>query len=279
MGRATEANYSDSTPDVSYTYDDAGRMQTMTDGLGEQDYGYDADDRLTSADRGSSGFAYSYADGLNLTGETYPNGASITDAYTDDELLHTTAAGGATTTFTYTPDDQLDTTTYPSGVGYTETRGYDADGNLESVANTNSSGTLSSFAWTLNEDGEPEQIAATRGSTTTNEALTYDPMDRLTEACYSTTTCTAAPNTISYAYDGDSNVTQQVRAGSVPNPGTTNYTYNTADQLTQAAVSGGGTTSYTHTKGGDPPGLRVAGPAATVGTRRGVRTAQGIEYR
>jgi hypothetical protein len=82
-------------------------------------------------------------------------------------------------------------------VGYTETRGYDADVNLDSVANTNGSGTLSSFAWTLNEDGEPKQIATTRGSTTTNEALTYDPMGRLIEACYSTTTCTDASNTIS----------------------------------------------------------------------------------
>src|SRR6185437_7261188 len=156
------------------------------------------------------------------------------NGYTDDELLHTTASGGATTTFAYTPDDQLYTTTYPSGVGYTETRGYDADGNLNSVSNAKTGSTLSSFAWTLNEDGEPKQIATTRGSTTTNEALTYDPMDRVTEACYSTTTCTGASNTISYAYDGDSNVTQQTAAGSVPNPGTTNYTYNSSDQLTQA---------------------------------------------
>lgn len=251
MARTTETNYSDSTPTVSYTYDHAGRTTSMTDGQGEQDYTYDDDNRLTEAARGSDAFEYEYSDGLNLTDETYPNGTTLANTFTNDELLHTTTANSASTTFTYTPDDQLNTTTYPSGVGYTETRGYDHDGNLDSVANTNGSGTLSSFAWTLNDDGAPSQIATTRGATTTNEALTYDPMDRLTEACYSTTTCTAASNTTIYAYDGDSNITQQVRAGSVPNPGTTNYTYNTADQLTQAAVSGAGATSYTYDANGD----------------------------
>ena len=253
MGRTSGINYSDSTPDVSYTYDNAGRMMSMTDGQGEQDYGYDNDNRLTSVTRAAHSFSYSYSDGLNLTNETYPNGTTVTNTFTDDELLHTTAANSATTTFAYTPDDQLQTTTHPSGVGTTETRSYDADGRLTTVANTTGSGTLSQFAWTLNADGQPTQIDTTRASTTTHQALTYDSRDRLTEACYATTTCTGASNSISYSYDDNSNINQRVAAGSVPNPGTTNYTYNSSDQLTQA--NNGSATNYTYDTNGNLSGI------------------------
>jgi RHS repeat-associated protein len=250
MGRTTGIDYSDATPDVSYSYDDAGRMMTLTDSLGTETYTYDHDNRLTKADRGSGDeFDYAYADGLNLTGETYPDGTTISNDYTDDELLHTTTANSKTTTFDYTPDDQLQTTTYPPSVGTTETRGYDHDGNLTSVANTTGSGTLSEFDWTLDSDGNPTQIDTTRGATTTHEALAYDERDRLTKACYTVTTCAGATNTISYSYDPDSNVLQQVRAGSVPNTGTTNYTYNTADQLTGS--NNGSATSYSYDDNGN----------------------------
>jgi YD repeat-containing protein len=46
----TGVSYNDSTPPVGYTYDAYDRLDTMTDGIGAWNFGYDANSQLTSVD-------------------------------------------------------------------------------------------------------------------------------------------------------------------------------------------------------------------------------------
>ena len=48
LGRLTLTDYPDGTPDVTLQYNAASQVITMTDGLGQTVYGYDALGRMTS---------------------------------------------------------------------------------------------------------------------------------------------------------------------------------------------------------------------------------------
>ncbi len=243
MNRLASTDYSDSTPDVSRTYDDAGRPETMDDGVGSVIYTFDDADRLTEIARSGGGsglngsFLYGYDDAGNVTSRTYPDSSSVSGGFDDDGRLHTITSGGSTTTFDYDAAGNLTTTTLPLGNGYIETRSFDRAGRLGEVENASSGGALSDFVWTLDAAGNPTKVEASRSSTTSYEAYEYDARNRLTAACYavssSASDCSGASNKISYAYDKVSNRTQQVRTGTVGNTGTIDYSYNDADQLTQ----------------------------------------------
>ena len=92
----------------------------MTDGMSTESYSYDDANRLTDVTRGSRTFNYDY-DELNVTGQTYPDGTSITAGYNDDEELTSLTVGSQTTSLTYDPAGRLATTAYPSGNGFTFT--------------------------------------------------------------------------------------------------------------------------------------------------------------
>jgi RHS repeat-associated protein len=260
MGRLTGTDYSDSTPDVTHTYDAAGRETTMSDGLGLATYTYDNADRPTDIVRTGAGsglngtFHYDYDNAGNITGRTYPDSTAYTQAFDDDGRLTSITTGGATTSFGYDAADDLTTSTLPSGNGYVETRTFDRAGRLTTVENTKSGSILSKFASTFDAVGNPTKVQTTRGGTDTYDAYEYDTRNRLTASCYgvasTATNCSGATNAITYAYDKVSNRTQEIRAGSVGNTGTIDYTYNTADQLT-STTKGGTSTNYTYDSNGN----------------------------
>jgi RHS repeat-associated protein len=251
MNRLTDVDYSDATPDVVYQYDDAGNRTQMTDGIGTETYQYDELNRLEEVARGTDTFQYAYADGLNLTSRTYPDGTSIAATYTNDEQLHDLTVSSQTTTFGYDANGNLHTTAYPSGNGYTETRSYDEADRLTEVANTASGPTiLSDFAQTLDPNGNPTLIATNRGGSTTNVTYDYDERNRLLKACYGVTSCGGASNYFGYTYDKNSNITDIDRVGSVPNPAAWDLTYNSADQLT-SRTDGTNTVNYTYDDNGN----------------------------
>lgn len=253
MNRLTSTDYSDATPDVTRAYDLAGRPDTMVDGSGTVTYTHDNADRLTAIARtgGGSGLngtlSYGYDDAGNITSRTLPDSTSSTYGFDDDGRLITITGAGATTTLAYDAAGNLTTTTLPSGNGHVETRTYDRAGRLTSVDNSKSGTILSRHASTLDAAGNPTRVQTTRGATDVYDAHEYDTRNRLTASCFdigsSPTDCTGAANEIGYAYDKVNNRTQETRTGSVPTPGTTDYTYNTADQLT-SSVKSGVTTTY-----------------------------------
>lgn len=253
MSRQTSVDYSDSTPDVTRSWDLAGRLATMSDGSGSVSYTFDNADRLTDIARSGGGAGlngtlhYGYDDAGNITGRTYPDSSTMSATFDDDGRLHTVSSASATTTFDYDAAGNLTSTTLPSGNGYTETRTIDRAGRLIGVDNAKSGTSLSKFLWTLDAAGNPTKAQTTRGGVDVYDAYEYDARNRLTGSCFGVssgaTNCSGAANAISYAYDKVSNRTQQVRTGSVGNTGTTSYSYNSADQLTQTS-DGTNTVSY-----------------------------------
>jgi YD repeat-containing protein len=241
----TRVDYSDSTPDVTRTFDLAGRIATMSDGAGSVIYTFDNADRLTDIARtggvaGVNGtFHYDYDNAGNVTGRTYPDSTTTTQGFDDDGRLQSVTSAGVTTSFGSDAAGNLTTTTLPSGNGYVETRGFDRAGRLTSVDNAKAGVSLSNFVWTLDSAGNPTKVQTTRGGSDTYDGYEYDARNRLTASCFgisqSASNCTGAANAITYAYDKVSSRTQEVRTGNVGNTGTIDYSYNAADQLTPPA--------------------------------------------
>jgi YD repeat-containing protein len=89
LNRLTDILYSDSTPDVSLTYDKLGNRKTMSDGLGQTLYTYDKLYRLTQVSQPAAGggsplvVAYGYDRASNRTRLTYPVASQVV-TYTYD---------------------------------------------------------------------------------------------------------------------------------------------------------------------------------------------------
>ena len=238
--RLTGIDYSDTTPDVSFSYDPAGNRTGMSDGAASVSYAYDALNRLTSISRGSDVFAYGYDAAGNPTSRSYPGGLTTSYAYTPENLLATATTGGNTTSYSYDEAGNLTQTTLPAGNGYSETRSYDRAGRLVEVKNANASSTLSDFVSTLDPVGNPTQIDRT-GTVTSTTTYGYDAADRLTSVCFQASCPNGSDPQIGWSYDQVGNRLTETRDGV-----TTTYSYNAADELTQA-----GTTSYSYDANGN----------------------------
>jgi RHS repeat-associated protein len=240
-GQLTSIGYSDSTPGVSFTYDNVGNRTQMTDGSGSQTYTYDAANRITGITRGTNTFSYAYNLTGNLTSRTYPDSTVTTYAYDNDERLSSATSGGVTTAYGYDAASNLVTSTLPSGNGYVETRTYDHAGRLTDVKNAKAGATLSEFAVTLDSVGNPTTVVRS-GAVASTTTYGYDANDRLTSVCFQAGSCPGGSDPfIRWTYDAVGNRLTEARP-----TGTTNYTYNNADQMTQA-----GSTAYTYDQNGN----------------------------
>jgi len=254
LGRLTSTNYSDGNG-VTFAYDANGNVTQATGGFyyngqGAETYAYDALNRLTSVTRGPVTFSYVYDPAGNVTQTTYPDTTVITRTYDDDERLATVSSGGQTTSYGYDPAGNLTTTTLPSGNGYVETRSYDRAGRLTGLTNKKGTSTLSAFALTLDADGNPTTTVRT-GANPETDTYAYDSLDRLASVCFQTSCPGQSDPCIRWTYDAVGNRLTETRPS-----GTTNYTYDTADEMTQA-----GPTTYTY----DANGNETSAGATTYG--------------
>lgn len=154
MNRLMSIDYSDSTPDVNFTYNGVGNRLTMTDGTGTTTYSYDDADRLTGANDGA-GLQVSYGyDGVgNRTNLTYPDSKTVTYNYDDANRLETVTADWITGQFGYTYDNanRLTNLDLPNGVG--SDYGYDDAGWLTLLSHSTLTDTLASYAYDLDKVG------------------------------------------------------------------------------------------------------------------------------
>jgi RHS repeat-associated protein len=251
--RLTGIDYSDSTPDVSFTYDSAGRKTSMTDGAGTQGYGYDNSDRLTSVTRGGTGFAYSYDTAGRLASRTYPDSTVTTYGYDNDGRLATVTVGSNTTGYTYDAAGRITAVAYPNG--WTEQRSYDNADRLSDIRSVKTgSSNLAVATYTRDNAGNPTTIV--RDGVT--ETYTYDTADRVTAACYGGQVATCATGSkIAYTYDKVGNRTSQTKFGT-----TTSYSYDAADELCWSGPTAGsscgtvptGDTAYSYDNDGQQTG-------------------------
>lgn len=255
LGRVTEVDYGDATPDVTFEYDAAGRLVEMIDGAGTETYSFDDAGRMTAITRGSDVLSFTLDGDGNIVSRTSPGSQTVASTFDAAGRLATITAGGATTTYAYDAAGRLTTTTLPSGTGYTSERDYDRAGRLIGVENAAGSSILSKFERTLDPVGNPTRVDTTRGLTTTSEAFTYDGRNQLTQWCPSATTCAFASTFASFDHDQVGNRIEQVRAG-IADPGTTAYAYDDSNRMTTSTI-GGVPTSYAY----DEDGHQVAAGA------------------
>ena len=242
----TATSYSDGTPAVEYSYDGAGNKTQMVDGTGTTAYTYDELNRLTAVTGPNGDFSYGYDKNGHVTSRGYPDGSTVTYTYDADQRLATVTSGGQTTTYSYDANSELTQTKLPTGNGYTETTTYDPAGLTSSIADTNSKGTLTSFAYTYDAAGNPTKIV----TASTTITYGYDKDGRLTSACYGSA---CAGGSYTYSYNTDGSRTKVVEAA-----GTTNYTYDEGDELTGTEGPGGKVT-YKY----DADGRRTAAGSTT----------------
>ncbi len=264
LNRLRTVAYSDGTPGVTYTYDGNGNRTQMVDGAGTETYAFDVLDRLTSTARGSDVFNYAYDPAGNVTTRTYPGGAAQTFVYDNDGRL--SSGNGAT----YTYDAASNPLTTLTADGTTARYGYDRAGRLLEVAHTRSNGTLSRFTYGLDPAGNRTSMTTRVGTLT----YRYDGLNRLTEACWSQSTCPGGPPAAplaciscigallsrpaattnpppgetfrAYTYDPVGN-----RLTETSNAGPTSYVYDTADRLMSTTAPGNVVTNYTFDANGN----------------------------
>ncbi|WBQ07839.1 DUF6531 domain-containing protein [Kribbella sp. CA-293567] len=283
-GAMTKLEYSDKTPPVSFAWDAVGRRTSMTDALGTTRFGYDPFDRLSSVTRPGATIAYQWDPVGNLTSRT---AAGHTESYSWDlaDRLSSAKVDGKTLA-SYSYDAARGSATVKRSSGLTETRSYDA---LERESSLKLTQAAKSLREVTSEYDPAGNLVRSNDSITGSTAYTYDPLNRLTEVCYTADKCSAeATDYIRYAYDGAGNRTWENRPngstwslygpgsellasiaapkdyprvpptgrsysydpdGNVTSDGTTTYAWNAAGKPT-SSTNASGTTTYAHTGDG-----------------------------
>jgi RHS repeat-associated protein len=156
---------------VAYTYDNGGNRLTVSlDGNLFVTYAYDDATRLTTITRGGNVFGFGYDNANRRTSMTYPNG--VTTAYVYDELNRLTNLA-ATHVPTSTPItnfgyqyDAAGNRTQKSTLDYTEDYGYDPLYRLTRADRTNPGATPPN-QWTWNYDAVGNRTSAQKDSEAT----------------------------------------------------------------------------------------------------------------
>ena len=216
---------------ISYTYDDLGRQESMTDGRGiTTTYTYDDRDRIKTQKAGSETAAFTYdADG-NLRIRTTPAGTS-TFTYDEQNRERSRALPGTpATSITYDATGNLETATDSAG---TVTYGYDEANQLISVTEPGNAKTTYSY----NNNGERTKITFPGGTT---QNVTPDDSGRPTKIEVKAGTTTLS--TISYDYANAGKDTDKIRKRTADGAATA-YTYDTAGRLTKAVETKSGATT------------------------------------
>lgn len=239
QGRITSQTGPGSGISQTYQYDNVGNMTSHADAGGSTYYGYDDANQLIRLSESGS---------ICMPGDTtLPSTRCIKFQYDDNALeIARRFPGGSTFT---ERDDSGRPTRITARVGGTDVvdigYSYTQDGEDRTLVQTRTS-------------HAEEGIAA--GAVTT---YTYDSRERLILAEEKDGSAVSA--LWAYAYDDNSNRTQQIRSGDTgAAAGTIDYAYNAANQITSAT---GQTTTWTYDAAGNQTRNGLTGDTTTYGDR------------
>ncbi|WP_433918423.1 hypothetical protein OIE50_14640 [Streptomyces canus] len=283
--------------DITYTYDDLGRTDTVTDGRGVKTvYTYDKRDRLKTQTSDGKTAAFTYdADG-NIKTRTTPAGTS---SYTYDEQnrertrtlpaggissvtydaagnVKTATDAGGTLTYDYNDANQLTILTQPGGAkttydydkngdrttttypgGTVQKTDYDKSSRAQKIEVKNGTTVLSTITYDYNKSGKDTDKINKRTTDGAALAYTYDSRGRLTKAVETKDGSTTAG--WAYCYDKAGNMTGRSTGTSLPacDNAQSVREYNNANELTSL----GGNTSFSYD--GDGNETSAASPTGT----------------
>ncbi|MBI9113670.1 RHS repeat-associated core domain-containing protein [Sanguibacter suaedae] len=188
-GRRTGTDYSDATPDVSMTYDLAGRPTSTTDAAGTTAYTYDALGRVLQVDRDGTTVGYGWDEVNQLTALTYPTGQTVHRTYdAAGQLTSVKDWLDQTYTFAYDADGSTTEVTYPNGV--VTSMDHDANGQTLGVLTSASAGEdLLALAYGYTDAGQLADQTTTRSTqsrappavATTTSTYTWDALGRVAQ--------------------------------------------------------------------------------------------------
>ena len=205
---------------VSYSYDAVGNRLTMNDWRGSSSYLYDALNRalsFTTPDGKTVGYQYDVVG--NRVKLNYPDGKTVQSEYDALNRLSEVADwSGKETTYTYDAASSLTKMTYPNGAVSLYT--YDSANRLIAILNLSGFRPLSGFSYALDRVGNRTAVISIAGG---RSQYGYDGLYRLTSWTEPVGRVTH------YSYDAVGN-----RLSLAAPSGTTNYTYDAADQLLKA---------------------------------------------
>jgi RHS repeat-associated protein len=224
------------TPAIGRSYDAAGRLLTLTNGVSALSYGYDNANQLTNETSAIVGQAsrlvsYSYDGDGNRFTLTYPDGTVVTNSYTARNQL-----ASVSSVVQYSYDLAGNRTGKTLGNATATSYAYDDASRLLSLIHSNAAGVLARFDYALNNVGN--RTSKTESGIAVpavhSESYAYDPIDQLTAVDYATNS--VITRSVSYGFDPVGNRTNVVD-NSVP----TAYSPN---NLNQYLAVGGGTLTY-----------------------------------
>jgi RHS repeat-associated protein len=257
--QVASTSYSGSTAhSVSYIYDADGSKTGMTDATGTSSYSYDSFGELTSDTNGAGqtvGYAYD-SDG-DVTGITYPlppttaKTDTVSYGYDDaDELTSVTDFNGNQISIKNTADGLPNAEKLgPSGDSIATN--YAADDVPSSIALSNASSTLQSFAYSDAPAGNILSETDSPSSSRSPMVYTYDAKGRVT----SMTAGNGTP--FDYGFDASGNL--------ITLPSGATGTYDPAGELTSSAQAGA-TSDYTYDADGEQLGSTQGTSAISAAT-------------
>jgi RHS repeat-associated protein len=213
-GELTSIDYPEGTADVSYVYDLAGNVTSMSDGLGVTSYSYDVLGQRLSRSRNGRTVSYAYTLNGQVGQIGYWNQGSVQYVYDATGRLTGLAAWGAAATgYTYRSTGLLAGVSRTNSVntGYT----YDMASRLTGV---------NGIGYILDANGNRIQMSDWEGVTT----YTYDALDRLMQAIYPTSTVTYTLDSVGNRLSDSGNVFGYDPSDRITNPG---YTYDANGNL------------------------------------------------
>jgi RHS repeat-associated protein len=225
VNHLSQASFADGQT-IAYTYLPDGLRETVTDSRGTTRYAYDAMGQITRV-TAPNGTTLDY--GYDLAGNrSWMEAFGARTSYDYDaanQLQSITDPWGGTTHYEYDPVGNLAQKVLPNGV--TSTYTYDQLNRLTALTQTKATEPIASYRYTLGLNGKRLAVQELDGSTTN---WTYDSANRLLTETYQN--ADEATTQISWTYDANGNRLTETNNGL-----TTNYTYNTLDQLVSAGTT------------------------------------------
>ena len=200
--REIQTNWSDSTPDITRSFDAAGRVLSEDNGAVALTYSYNAANQVLSETTQLTGqpaltVGYAYDAAGRLASTTYPGGNVVAQTYTPrGQIAGIGLDGGTVASYEYNPVGATTAKTLENGLSTLYS--YDAAQRLVGLEHRRGFDLLAKIDYTLDKVGNRCSKAQSVLNPLT-ENYNYDAVDQLIEAKYGTA------RTVGYQYDAVGN--------------------------------------------------------------------------